>query len=335
MKYLSKTFYIVLVWFVLIPLMTNAQSENGPVRIIYDADMGPMIDDVAGLAILHAMADSGEAKILATVSSNRYPKVAQVFDVLNTYYGEPNIPIGIPKGPAVEKPDAPEMGILGGWADKIVAKYPADIRSNDVVPSAVEVYRRVLSQQPDHSVTIVSVGFMTNLADLLASTPDKYSALNGKELIQKKVDKLVSMAGAFPSGREYNLYMDTRASMFAFDNWPTKIIYSGFEIGKKVQTGYPLITNDEIQNNPVRDIFRMKIDKNRSSFDPTAVLVAVRGVQPYYNLKKGKIVVNWDGSNAWDSSGEGQYYLVEQKSPQYVANIINNLMQYEPPRYSK
>lgn len=330
MKNLFRYALLGLFSFFLMPALTVAQEE--PVPIIYDADMGPMIDDVGGLAVLHALEDKGEAEILATIASNRHHTIAQIFDVLNTYYGHPNIPIGVPDGPAVEIKDVPEFPILGGWTDKLVQNYPTDIRSNEVVPSAVEVYRKVLSEQPDNSVVIVTVGFMTNMADLLASTADEYSTMNGKELIKAKVKKLVSMAGTFPDGREYNLYKDMRASKFAFENWPTEIIYSGFEIGAKVQTGYKLIKNDEIENSPVRDVYRMKIDKNRSSFDHTAVLVAVRGVDPYYELVEGKITVNWDGSNGWDIDGEGQYYLVEKMKADKVADLIDELMQHKPTR---
>ena len=41
-----------------------------PVSVIFDTDMGPDYDDVGALALLHALADSGEVRILATVSSN-------------------------------------------------------------------------------------------------------------------------------------------------------------------------------------------------------------------------------------------------------------------------
>lgn len=41
------------------------------VSIIFDTDMGTDVDDAGALAILHIMADQGEAKILATMSANR------------------------------------------------------------------------------------------------------------------------------------------------------------------------------------------------------------------------------------------------------------------------
>ena len=41
----------------------------------------------------------------------------------------------------------------------------------------------------------------------------------------------------------------------------------------------------------------------RSSWDETAVLVAVKGSEPYYSLQHGHIIVNNDGSNSWDNNG--------------------------------
>jgi len=41
---------------------------------------------------------------------------------------------------------------------------------------------------------------MTNIANLLQSKPDKYSDLNGVELVNKKVKRWVCMAGIFPEG---------------------------------------------------------------------------------------------------------------------------------------
>lgn len=181
--------YVVFGWFLSFFLISC--TEHSPMsksvggaqkqdRIILDTDIGPDFDDAGAFAVLHALADKGEAKILATVASNRYPKIAEVIDVLNTYYNRPDIPIGVPKGPSVELKDH------RGWVDYIVSKYPHSITSNSDVSGSVQVYRKVLSQQPDHSVTIVTIGFFTNLANLLESGPGKYSKLNGRKLVNKR-----------------------------------------------------------------------------------------------------------------------------------------------------
>ena len=53
--------------------------------------MGPDYDDVGAIALLHALADSGNCTILATMASNKHPKVAAVLNVLNTYFNRPKI----------------------------------------------------------------------------------------------------------------------------------------------------------------------------------------------------------------------------------------------------
>jgi len=47
--------------------------------------------------------------------------------------------------------------------------------------------------------------------------------LNGHELISKKVKRLVSMAGNFPQGREFNIYIDSTSSEYVLNEWPGEI----------------------------------------------------------------------------------------------------------------
>jgi hypothetical protein len=68
----------------------------------------------------------------------------------------------------------------------------------------------------------------------------------------------------------------------------------------------------------------------RMSWDETAILIAVKGYQPYYTLKKGRMVVNVDGSNIWDSEGKGHAHLVEKVPFENVRNEIQKLIQHQP-----
>jgi len=290
---------------------TNLNTDK-PVKIIFDTDLGPDYDDVGALAFLHAMADSGKAEILATLASNKHELVAPSIEVINTYYGHPGIAIGAPKTSGVDM-ESPQH-----WADSIVSRYPHTIQSTDEVPDAVETYRQILANQPDHSVTIVTVGFLTNLCNLLKSESDAISILSGNELVSRKVLKLVSMAGMFPSGKEFNVCLDSTASEYVFKNWPGEIIFSGFEIGREIHTGLKLIHSD-IKNSPVKDVFSISIplsedDKNgRMSWDETAVLIGVYGTEGFFDTVRGTILVNPDGSNAWENNPEGKHLYVRQK----------------------
>lgn len=308
----------------------SAQDTSPAVPVIFDTDMGPDYDDVGAMALLHAYADQGDAEILATVASTRYEGVAAVLNVLNTYFKRPDIPIAVPRGNAISTKD------FQHWTDSLIANYPHSINLNKEVPDAVALYRKILAQQPDHSVTIITVGFLTNVAALLQSDPDQYSDLSGKELVEKKVQKLVSMAGKFPSGREFNVHEDVQSAQYVAENWPTMIVFSGFEIGEKIKTGLPLIQNSAIQNSPVKDAYAISIpmsegDKNgRMSWDQTAVLMAIKGHAPYYQLVSGTMNVKDDGSNDWDPSGSRHYYLVEDRSHLEVQQLINDLMMHQP-----
>src|SRR5947207_2782571 len=98
--------------------------------VIFDSDMGPDYDDVGAIALLHAFADSGYVRILATVASTKYQGVAAVFNVLNTYFQRPELLIGVPKGKALELKDWQH------WSDTLLFKYPHKIKKNQEVPEA-------------------------------------------------------------------------------------------------------------------------------------------------------------------------------------------------------
>jgi len=290
------------------------KKEIKPVKIIFDTDLGPDYDDVGALAFLNAMADSGKVEILATVASNKHELVAPSINVINTYFGRSELPVGAPKSAGVD------LGSSQHWADSIVEKYPHSIKSTSEVADAVEIYRKILNNEPDNSVTIITVGFLTNLSNLLRSKPDNFSNLSGKDLVIRKVKRLVSMAGRFPEGREFNIFKDSTSSKFVFENWPGEVIFSGFEIGAQIHTGLKLIKSD-LKNSPVKDVFRISIplseeDRNgRMSWDETAVLIGVYGTDGFFDTVRGQIIVNADGSNTWKNDTDGKQSYVKMKMP--------------------
>jgi len=308
-----------------------AQKQQ-PVSIIFDTDIAPDYDDVGAMALLHAFADMGKAKILATMSSNAFETTAPTISVLNTYFNRPGIPIGITKT-ALPNKDCSQQ-----WAQAIISKYPHVLKSNDEAMDAVKLYRKILSSQPDKSVTIVSVGFFTNLAGLLNSKSDEYSKLSGMALVKKKVKRLVSMAARIDkdgkSGYEFNVMVDAAASQKVFADWPTPVTISGFEIGEKILTGIRLINNETIQNSPVKDAFQIALAKDnnklgRNSWDETAVLVAVLGIEPYFGFRKLNFEIKDDGRDVV-IPGEKFIYLTFKQSPEEIGKVIEDLMMHQP-----
>lgn len=309
-----------------------------PVSIIFDTDMGPDYDDVGAIAILHALADKGECRILATAASNKYKYTGPVLSVLNHYFNRPEVPIGVVRGKAVE------TGARQKWDSLLVADYPHELHNNDKAMDATQLYRRILAAEPDGSVTIVTVGFFTNMANLLESPADQYSPLPGFDLIRKKVKQLVSMAGRFDkdssSFKEFNVIEDAPAAKKVFDQWPTPILFSGFEIGYKIFTGLPITKNNSIRKSPVKDVFTRSIPMDpgdingRMSWDETAVLVAIRGYERYFDIRKGKIIGYADGRTGWDYSGRRDAYLLFKMPIETLTQELDMLIA-SPPKMTK
>jgi inosine-uridine nucleoside N-ribohydrolase len=313
-------------------VVQSAATSGQAMRVIFDTDMGPDYDDVGAIALLHTFQDRGKAKILATISCNAFEETGPALSVLNTYFKRPEIPIGVVKA------TIPNEGCKQRWVQAIVEKYPHKLKSNKDAVEAVSLYRRILAAQPDKSVTIITVGFFTNVANLLASPADKSSPLSGKDLVARKVKQLVSMAagtGADEKGfREYNVRVDVAAAKKIFGEWPTPILFSGFEIGEKIRTGVPLTKNTTIANSPVKDAYTiaLSVDNNtvgRNSWDQTAVLVAIAGHEPYFNIRKINFEIKDDGTTVL-IPGEKFDYLVERMPAPEVAAAIEEMMMHEP-----
>ncbi len=305
-------------------------ADSAMPKIIFDTDMGPDYDDVGAIAVLHALADSGECEILATVASDAHPSIAPTIEVLNRYFGRAELPVGAaPQG-------APDFTAENGWNDTLINTYAPHLR-NKTYPDAVSVYRQVLAGQPDQSVTIVTVGFLSNLSALLNSQPDEYSELKGVDLVKAKVKQLVSMAGVFPEGIEFNVVEHASASANAFNNWPTPILFSGFEIGAKIVTGGKVGARGD--DGPVTKAYEFNLrtyapggESNRPSWDQTAVLIAVRKPSDYFYVNgPGKFIVDEEGANRWDPTTDAGHYFIVHKYPyQYVSDAIEGLMSHTP-----
>lgn len=315
--------------FLLLPLFSSGQTVP---LIIFDTDMGPDYDDVGALAVLHALEARGECKILATLSSNGHPKAAPVIELINRYFGRSELPVGNPPG------NAPAFTAENGWNDSLIAKFSPGEWPGKPYPDAVGLYRKILSEAEDNSITVVTVGFTTNLAALLDTGSDRYSELSGKELIRKKIRKYVAMAGAFPQGKEFNVFTDAGSSYKVFREWPGTILFSGWEIGDPILTGKKT-AEMKADNSPVQwayeynlKTFAGKEVDGRPSWDHTAVLCAVRDPQDYFYVNgPGKFTIEEDGYNSWDPDTDSGHYFISHKYPYaHISDILEELMMYVP-----
>ena len=301
-------------------------------KVIFDTDMTGDCDDCGAMSLLHALADNGEVEILGCIASyGGTPYVAGCVDAINTYHGRSDLPIGV----IHEIYGRTESRYLKPIATD-TARYGHDIVTKDGVPDHVTVYRQLLVAQPDHSVTIVTVGRLKALSDLLDSDPDAISDLSGIELVKKKCVQWVCMGGRYPNvdGKgeaNFQTHGGSGYSKKAVANWPLPALFSGWEIGAAIKTGETLMNDSDY--NPSARAYRLFLrdKKNRESWDQTAVLAAIRGTSPWWDVVHGGNMVSEDGINTWETAaGNKHAYLVNRRPVSEVTALIEGLMTQKP-----
>ncbi len=319
-------------YFIFFLLFVSLHTQAQPVKIIFDTDMESDVDDIGALAMLHGLADAGEAEILGTMVCSLNPWSVPTVDAVNTYCGRPDIPIGAVKTLGVYRNSK--------YASIIAEEFPQDTGLGEKAPPATALYRKLLAAQPDNSVVIVTVGYLTNLSYLLDSRPDTLSDLTGKALVQKKVKHLVCMGGRYPfqqdPGKWGNFKPDPAAIQQVARDWPTTIIFTGggdfanlFQTGKKTFDYKP-------SSNPISrayTIFLKSFHRNyHHSADLIAVYVAVRGWEAYFELNsQGYNHIFDDGTLVWrqQPNDPRHHYidsLKEGVSADEVTEIFDDLM---------
>jgi inosine-uridine nucleoside N-ribohydrolase len=317
---------------------TAAEAE--PLKVVFDTDIDGDNDDVAATAILHALADAGLVEILAMGVVSLHPYSPACLDAINTYYGRGNIPIGVYKGSKLPTHGSP-------YAKTVTERCPNDIGLSDKVPDVLAVYRRILSKQPDGKVTIIAVGQMNNLVDLLVSRPDEHSELPGRELVRRKVRELFVMAPYFNERndyqRAYNFITSPQAAVELIEKWPTKIKFGEGNLGHRHFIGSRL--SETPADNPARIAFEAyfaaerqnsgKTENKRHCADPTTVLYAITGTQYFGEVGPGECDVREDGYTRWNALGDKQHFYNTRKLPPAELEEIMEKLLVSPPKHRR
>jgi inosine-uridine nucleoside N-ribohydrolase len=315
-------------------------SRAERVKVFFDTDMETDCDDAAALAVLHALADDGECEILATVVSVRDWASAATVAAINGYYGRLSLPLGMVKGDGVLE----KSKFAGGIAEE----FPTRVKSAADVPDATFVYRDVLEKQPDHSVTIVTVGYLTNLKNLL-QLPADGTHPSGLDLVRAKVKTWVCMGGNFVGDPprddlrlgNVNFQRDTASAHYVVHHWPAPVVFVGREIGSVpsgLEIGDRLVETPP--QNPVRAVYSHYFGgtvKKRHVADPTTVLYAVRGLRDYWDIQtKGWMDLHEDMTFDWKTDCEArQAYLLKKEiggapNDRMIESVLETLLVQSP-----
>ena len=334
-------------FFIIITLLSIACKQPKPdaaqpsaAKIIFDTDMGSDCDDVGALALLHTYADQGKAEILGcTYSSGKVPYGAAIIQAINIYRGRPQIAIGAyhqdDVGDPVDKMSAEKLA-------KDTFAFGHSIIHNDDAENQTSMLRRLLIQQPDTSVTYLTVGHTKGLYDLLVSQPDKHSPLTGEELIQQKIKKWVALGalGAYNPDqqrrKDWNFFFNGTApyTEYLVNNFPQKAIF--------IDGGHTVMTGKSLKNTPKGNIIRTAyrdwlwwhekrtLDDQRPSWDLVATYYAIEGLGEYLEeAPAGYLDFNAESGCIWrtDSVNANQVFVLQKEGTDSLfAGYLNEMI---------
>ncbi|MEO0450608.1 MAG: nucleoside hydrolase [Pseudomonadota bacterium] len=302
--------------------------------IIFDTDFGGDADDLGALAMLHYYADRDEINLLAVASWSNEEYALPALAAVNQYYGRPNLALGVR--------ETEMWRTEWNYTKPIADQFPYDPNAVAKAKPAVTLYRELLADAAPQSITIITVGPIANIQNLLRSKPDQISDLSGAELVDAKVDRFLIMGGQFPDGITEN------GPEWNFDgNMPgvtqevlvtlkRPVIFSGYEVGEALKYGSEL--NALAKDTPLYVGYKyfsahapwMKQDYegailDNSSFDQTAVMFAVMEEDSaFWTLSApGRLTVDARGVGSWasDSNGPHRYLILSEETDQTIAHI--------------
>ncbi len=318
---------------ILIGTIVLSFSSFAQTKIIFDTDIGGDADDLGALAMLHHFIDNNECELAAIMCWSTDQYAVSAIDAVNRFYLHPDIPIGARKD---------SVHFIKSNYNKVIADNFPHKLNHQLVPDAVTLYRKILAENTDESLVIVTVGPLKNIENLLNSTGDSISPLSGEELVKQKVKEFVIMGGRFPEGKwEWNFAGGmTGVTRNVLAKLDVLITFSGFELGVAIKSGETFNRMDP--NTPLYVGFMyfseyapwMKMNfkgaiQDNSTFDQTAVLYAVRnGVGSYWDrVSDGVCVADEKGGNSWEQSvGSKHSYLKLTMDQDEIATIIEKIM---------
>lgn len=293
-----------------------AQVSGCPEKVIFETDLGNDIDDALALDMLYKYVDADSAEILGISINKPGTSPAIYADIMNRWYGHPDIPISILREGADCEYDAVNYATAVADMKDTDGKplFFRRLESIDSLPLPEKEYRRILSAAEDSSVTVISTGFFTNLARLLETGPDEWSSLSGRALVARKVKSLCCMAGCFNDTipAEYNVKKDIPAAKKVFSEWPGEIVASPFELGFSIRYPAESIENDFgwADRHPMVEAYKVyrPMPYSRQTWDLTAVLYAMEPDAGYFGMSpSGNISIDDDGRSVFTESPSGRH----------------------------
>lgn len=303
-------------------------------QIIIDTDLGGDCDDVGAVSLANIMHNQGLIDIKAITYTTSLEWGPLCVDAINHYYGNDDIPVGV-----TSRTNFCEEN-TNKYAEAMSKAFYHNKTCKKDFTNAVRLLRKVLAEAEDNSITLAFIGQLNNGADLLDSTPDDISPLNGVELVAKKVAEVVIMGGLFkeenetvyfcgyPYEREYNILCDIESSQKFIKNLPCKVVFNDFKVGYQIHTGKPLLDKMDLSH-PITFAYNLFQNAPRESWDLLTVWYAALGASDLFTLSNsGTVEVLDDGTTIFSENENGKHYYIRiNKDIQYVENRIDHVLE--------
>lgn len=303
------------------PEVVEPEEYTGIPFIIYDTDIGSSTDDLFALRLLYYYSDMELCKLLGGIVCRMGTEYVALADLMNNYYNHGNLPLGVERN-GVNAPNVyiPYSGICDLKNEDGSLMFKRSILDYSKLPDGWKLYRKLLSSQPDKSVKICAIGFMSTIVQLLKSGPDEYSTLTGKELVEKKVKGLYVMGGKFGEidntkpGYNFGHKEALQFSKELFELWPTStnIYFSPSLIGDDVDYAPELVISDIkwTDKHPIKQVY-MNYDCNTGQrmWDALTAIQTLMGDNLFVLSRKGTVKITEDGQMPFTPDPNGNCYF--------------------------
>ncbi|MBR1520941.1 MAG: hypothetical protein IJ635_06860 [Bacteroidaceae bacterium] len=297
-------------------------QKQKPIQMILDSDFGSSTDDLFALMMLNHYIDEGRVDLKGVIVDREGDKNAGIVDIFNTYYGHPDIPVGLERN-GVKNPRCfiPYNGIcdLKDAQGKPLFKRTFD---SSQCPDGYKLYRKLLSNAEDKSIVIVAIGFATTLSQLFESGADEYSNLSGLDLFGQKVKAVYIQSGRFEAGDSlcgYNMRAASRQSAVFYDKLPknVELYMSPSNVGDKMDylPKDVLVDLSYTEVNPIKAVYtNFTCDTGQRMWDTNCLVHAVEGNDAYYLSPRGWVTFVDQGEESLmlfkqDPNGNARYQI--------------------------
>ena len=318
------------------PVQPEQTEYKGVPLVILDTDVGSSTDDLFAMEMLYRYADEGRCKLLGVVVDRHGDDYVALADMMNTYFGYPNLPIGVERG-GIRNPEVfiDYKNLYNHKTKEGELMFKRTVSDYSKLPNGWELYRKLLASQPDHSVSICSIGFVTSIVQLLHSEPDDISPLTGVELVRQKVKRLYLMAGVFTASEEpdYNFLQDPTYAKLLYEAWPrtVPVVFSPMEVGNEIEYKPELVISDIdwTDIHPIKQTYlQYNCNTGQKMWDPLAVINAVEGDDLFVMSEPGVVTLTAKYGTSFAPSPTGNERYQKPGSRAWCDEMLEKIRKY-------